>query len=119
VLTEPDARLVGPDGVAVALPHEVHDVLVEVVRAMQHRQAITVAPVSTRLTTNQASELLGVSRPTFVKPLDNREIPFERTSRHRRVRLDDVLAYRQRRWVERRSGGGDRGPGPGPRATQF
>lgn len=102
VLGESAAKLVGPDGVAVELPPEVHEVLVRVVEAMQNGQAITVAPLSTRLTTSQAAEFLGVSRPTLVKLLESHEIPFEKTTRHRRVRLDDVLAYRERRRVERR-----------------
>lgn len=103
VLKKATARLVAPDGAEVALPAEVHEVLSRVVDAMRHGQAITVAPVSMRLTTSQAAELLGLSRPTLVRLLEEHEIPFERTSRHRRVRLDDVLAYRERRRVERRS----------------
>ncbi|AEI11041.1 helix-turn-helix domain-containing protein [Cellulomonas gilvus] len=103
MLQQPSATLRGPDGSEVVLPVEVHDVLVQVLEAMQRGQAIMVAPVATRLTTSQAAELLGISRPTLVKLLENHEIPFEKTTRHRRVRLDDVLAYRDRRRVERRS----------------
>jgi excisionase family DNA binding protein len=103
LLREPTASLRGPDGVEVELPAEVHDVLVQVLEAMARGQAIMVAPVSTRLTTSQAADLLGISRPTLVKLLENHEMPFEKTTRHRRVRLDDVLAYRERRRVERRS----------------
>ncbi|NTW41621.1 MAG: excisionase family DNA-binding protein [Cellulomonadaceae bacterium] len=103
MLREPSARLRGPDGSEVELPVEVHDVLVQVLEAMQRGQAIMVAPISTRLTTSQAADLLGVSRPTLVKLLENHEIPFEKATRHRRVRLDDLLAYRERRRVERRS----------------
>ncbi|UZN04212.1 helix-turn-helix domain-containing protein [Cellulomonas sp. S1-8] len=102
MLHAPSARLVGPDGTEVALPAEVHDVLLQVVEAMQHGQAITVAAHSTRLTTSQAAELLGISRPTLVKLLERNEIPFEKSSRHRRVRLDDVIAYREQRRVARR-----------------
>ena len=103
VLSTPVAKLVGPDGVAVELPVEVHELLSHVVDALRHGQAITVAPVSMRLTTSQAAEMLGLSRPTLVRLLEEHEVPFERTSRHRRVRLDDLLAYRERRRVERRS----------------
>lgn len=103
VLSKPAAKLVGSEGAEVELPAEVHEVLSHVVDAMRHGQAITVAPVSMRLTTSQAAEMLGLSRPTLVKLLEEHEIPFERTSRHRRVRLDDLLAYRERRRVERRS----------------
>ncbi|MFZ8263711.1 excisionase family DNA-binding protein, partial [Staphylococcus aureus] len=53
----------------------------------------------------QAATLLGISRNTLVRLLDEHELPFERLgeSRHRRLRLHDVLAYRDRKRDERRS----------------
>ncbi|MCH6468409.1 excisionase family DNA-binding protein [Sinomonas terrae] len=58
-----------------------------------------------QLTTQQAADLLGISRPTLIKLLDKHEIPYEQPSggRHRRLRLSDVLEYRERRRGERRS----------------
>ena len=101
-LTEP-AALLGPDGQTIELPLEAYDVLVGVVRAMRQGKAITVAPQSQRLTTQQAADFLGVSRPTLVKLLETGKIPFERSSgsRHRRVQLRDVLDYQGRRRTER------------------
>lgn len=101
--TEP-AALLGPDGEQVPLPMEVYEVLIKVVDAMRQNKAITVAPLSQQLTTQQAADLLGISRPTLVKLLEEREIPFERPSggRHRRLRLSDVLEFRDRRRTERR-----------------
>ena len=96
------AALVGPDGVLVDLPSEVYRVLIDVVEAMHAGRAITVTPQSTRLTTMEAANLLGVSRPTLVKLLETGAIAFEQPGRHRRVRLADVLAYRDRRRDERR-----------------
>ncbi len=58
---------------------------------------MVVAPVHQRLTTQEAADLLGVSRPTFVKLLEDGEIPFEQPGRHRRVLLTDVLAFGKRR----------------------
>jgi excisionase family DNA binding protein len=97
------ATLVGPGGKEVELPLEVFQVLVEVVDAMQAGQAITIAPLSTILTTSQAAEVLGVSRPTLVKLLEDGEIEFDRPGRHRRVRLSDLLEYRERRRSARRA----------------
>ena len=102
-LEQPPARLVAPDGTAVDIPSPVHDVLVRVVEAMEAGRAITVAPVEQRLTTSQAADFLGVSRPTVVKFLEEGRIPFERVTRHRRVRLDDLLAFRDDRRREQRA----------------
>lgn len=66
------------------------------VGALSQGLAITVAPQHTVLTTSQAAELLGISRPTLVRLLESGEIPFEKPGRHRRIRLRDVLAYQER-----------------------
>lgn len=102
-LEQPTAQLVAPDGTAVDVPPQVHDVLVRVVEAMQAGRAITIAPMEQRLTTSQAADFLGVSRPTVVKLLEEGRIPYEKVTRHRRVRLDDLLAFRDQRRTERRS----------------
>lgn len=94
--------LLGPSGERLVLPAEVFDVLRTVVDAMAEGQAVTIAPVHQRLTTQEAAELLGISRPTLIKLLESGEIPFEQPGRHRRVLLADVLAYRERAAVERR-----------------
>ena len=67
-LTQP-AALLGPDGQTVPLPLEAFNVLREVVEAMQVGKAITVAPVDQMLTTQEAANFLGISRPTLVKLL--------------------------------------------------
>jgi excisionase family DNA binding protein len=86
----------------LVLPPEVFEVLRDVVAAMASGQAVTIAPVHQRLTTQEAADLLGISRPTLVKLLDGGEIPYEQPGRHRRVRLADVLAYQQHRSAQRR-----------------
>ena len=65
-------------------------------------QAVTIASVEQRLTTQEAADLLGVSRPTVVKLLEAGEIPHERPGRHRRVKLADLLEYRDRVAPERK-----------------
>lgn len=75
----------------------------DIVEALAQGQAVTIAPVHQRLTTQEAADLLGVSRPTVVKLLESGEIPFEQPGRHRRVRLADILAYRDRSVAERRA----------------
>ena len=90
------AMLTGPDGTQLELPGEVFEVLREVVAALSQGLAITVAPHQTVLSTSEAAQLLGVSRPTLVRLLESGEMPFEKPGRHRRVRLADLLAYQQR-----------------------
>lgn len=84
-------------GDQVEIPEEVHQVLRKVVDALAHGLAVTVAPQSTTLTTQQAADLLGVTRPTVVKILEQGGMPFRRVGNHRRVLLADVLDYREQR----------------------
>jgi len=101
------ARLVGPDGDAIDIPGPVFEGLRLILQAMARGQAVTVAPVDTVLTTQEAADLLHVSRPHLVKLLEADEIPFHRTGpgtgSHRRVLLDEVLRYREQRARGRRS----------------
>lgn len=84
-------------GDRIELPVEIYRALRHVVEALQHGLAVTVAPLTQTLTTQQAADLLGVSRPTLVKLLDEGKIPFERAGSHRRVLLRDLLDYREQR----------------------
>lgn len=90
----------GEAGDQVEIPHEVYEVLVKAVDAMRSGLAVTITPRSLTLTTQQAAEILGVTRPTLVKILDTGKIPFEKPGTHRRVRLADVLAYKEARKEE-------------------
>jgi len=82
-------------GEQVELPPEVYRVLRQVVEAMSKGLAVTVAPQAQTLTTQQAADLLGISRPTLIRLLEGGRIAFERVGTHRRVLLRDVLAYRE------------------------
>jgi len=87
-------------GDQVEIPAEVYQILRQVVEALKEGLAVTVAPQTTTLTTQQAADLLGVSRPTVIKLLDEGKIPFERVGTHRRIMLGDLLTYRERRRAE-------------------
>lgn len=99
------AVLLGPDGEQIPVPSAAYEVLRQVVSAMERGASVSVEPIDRQLTTQQAADLLGVSRNTLVRLLDEHELPFERLggSRHRRLRLHDVLAYRERKRTDRRS----------------
>jgi len=100
--TEP-GLLLGPDGEQVPLPSEVYRVLRQVVEVMRQGMAALVAPQGLLLTTQEAGDFLGVSRPTLVKLLEDGAIPFDKPNRHRRVRLQDLIDFQQRRRAERRA----------------
>jgi len=72
-VSEP-AALLGPDGQTVPIPMEAYKVLVKVVASMRAGKAITIAPLDQRLTTQEAANFLGISRPTLVKLLEQGEI---------------------------------------------
>lgn len=88
--------LVAVDGTRIELPDDLYTVLRDVVAALNRGLAITVAPHHTVLSTGEAAALLRISRPTLVRLVESGEIPFEQPGRHRRIRLDDVLAHQER-----------------------
>ncbi len=97
------ARLVARSGEEIQLPGSVYEVLARVVHELARGNGVSVLPVDAELTTQQAADLLNVSRPHLIKLLEEeRAIPFHRTGRHRRVGLQDLLEYRKRRDLERR-----------------
>ncbi|MEE2056073.1 helix-turn-helix domain-containing protein [Rhodococcus artemisiae] len=95
---EPRYLLVGAgEGEQVPVPPEVHAILKQVVSALQAGRAVTVAPRMTKLTTQQAADLLGVSRPTVKRLITVGELPAEKIGTRHRLVLRDVLDYQQRR----------------------
>lgn len=78
------------------LTESVRSVLLDAVTALAHGQAVTVEPQRTTLTTQEAAERLGISRPTLVRLLEQGRIPYTTPGRHRRVKLADVLAFQER-----------------------
>lgn len=98
----PACRLVGPSGQSIPIPNAVFFLLERVAEVLASGDAITLVPVGKELTTQQAADILNVSRQYLVRLLEKNEIPFTRTGKHRRVRMDHVLEYKERRDLERR-----------------
>jgi excisionase family DNA binding protein len=97
------AELRAPDGRVRAIPIEIFEVLEQVVDALAQGSGVTVARNDTQMTTQQAADFLGVSRPTLVKYLEDGSIPFEKRGRHRRVLLRDLVDFQEQFRVRRRS----------------
>ena len=91
------ARLIGPGGEETELPAALYAVLLRAAHALVAGQGIAVVPMGALLTTQQAANLLNISRPSLIKLLDEGELPYHRLRSHRRIRLSDLLEYRQRR----------------------
>lgn len=96
------AALVGSDGKGIPLPEPLFKILRYAAGMLVRGERITLAPVTKDISTQEAADLLGVSRPHLIKLLDTGEIPFTKNGRNRRVRFGDVNGYRKKRDAERR-----------------
>jgi excisionase family DNA binding protein len=89
--------------VSVTVPREAFELFLEVLGQMANGNAVTIMPVHAELTTQQAADLLNVSRPFFVGLLDEGKIPFRLVGAHRRVRVADLVEYKQKDEAHRKA----------------
>jgi excisionase family DNA binding protein len=102
-LGQPGVSICDVAGHAIQLPEEVRDAFLNVALAMSQGKGIQLVPHHLTLTTQEAADILNISRPTLVKLLKEERIPYEKPGRHRRVRLDAVLQYQQETRVARKA----------------
>lgn len=87
----------------IELPSGAVQLLLRLLEDMASGRAVTIMARNAELTTQQAADVLNVSRPFLVTQLlETREIPYRKVGTHRRVRLDDVLRYKERIDQDRR-----------------
>ena len=92
-----DAARVRMDDTDLMLPRHALELLRNILTEMAQGNAVTLMPVHAEVTTQEAANLLNVSRPHLVKLLEEGAIPFTRVGTHRRIRFQDVMAYRAAR----------------------
>jgi len=92
-----------PQGRTIELPASSVVILVRVLEEMEKGNAVTILPVHAELTSQEAADLLNISRPSLIDLLERGEIPFRKVGTHRRVRFDDVMAYKRKADAARRA----------------
>jgi excisionase family DNA binding protein len=87
----------------IELPAGAVALLVDILETMAQGRGVTLIPEDAELTTFEAADLLNVSRPYLIKLLDEGAMVYRRIGKHRRIRLEDVMAYKERDDRERDS----------------
>ena len=78
------------------IPSNALTLLNEILKAMSQGKAISIVPVTTEVSTQKAAEILGCSRPHLVKLLETGELDFFKVGKHRRIKFEDVVSYKQK-----------------------
>jgi excisionase family DNA binding protein len=87
-----DAELEQP----LELPAGAVSLLMNILETMAAGQGVVLIPENAELTTVQAASVLNVSRPYLIKLLEDNAIPYRKVGKHRRIRMEDVMAYKTR-----------------------
>jgi len=89
-------------GQVIQVPLKALKLLGQILKATSEGKPVQIMPVATEMTTQAAADLLGCSRPHITKLLDSGEIPFEKVGRHRRVRFEDIMQFKEKMKMNRK-----------------
>ena len=86
----------------IKVPLKALKFLAKILKVISQGKPISIVPIETEMTTQAAAELLGCSRPHLVKLLEKGEIDFTKIGKHRRVKYEDIVAYKKKRKAEQK-----------------
>ena len=85
------------------IPASAARLLIQILDEMSRGNAVKIVPVHAELTTQEAADLLNISRPTLIQMLEERKIPFRKVGTHRRIRTENLMAYKRQLEADRKA----------------
>jgi excisionase family DNA binding protein len=102
-LKQGPAAIIDADGQRLPLPQALYAILVQAARELELGRGVSLVSSGHELTSQQAAEVLNVSRPFLIRLLDEEHIPYHMVGTHRRIALEDLLAFRESRSKARKT----------------
>jgi excisionase family DNA binding protein len=99
-----NSQLISASGEAINLPQPVLQLLRQMVHELLQGHSVTIVPIHKKLTTQEAADILNVSRQYLVELLDAQAIPYHKVGTHRRIRFGDLMNYKNDRDTKRQIG---------------
>ncbi len=87
----------------IVIPSKALKMLGTILKAMSQGKTVSIVPMATEVTTQKAAEILGCSRPHFIKLLEEGKINYAKIGKHRRIKFEDVLKFKNQMKQEQKN----------------